>query len=236
MYPVDETASFIAKRNKEKELFVPLSFERKKAGGIRMCQRCLQTKPDRTHHCSQCNQCVLKMDHHCPWVANCIGFYNYKFFLNMLFYASFLAIFVTCTSYPVFIAALSSEEINPFLQFFIITSWLLVAAFGPIITGFFIFHLWLLSKQYTTIEYCEKRRASADSQFKNRSPYNRGCCTNFSTVLGYPLLWWFPCFRNLDGDGLKYEIADDLKALQTASETTPGKNNKDQDDLRPTES
>jgi hypothetical protein len=37
MYPVDETASFIAKRNKEKELFVPLSFERKKAGGIRMC-------------------------------------------------------------------------------------------------------------------------------------------------------------------------------------------------------
>lgn len=31
------------------------SFERKKQGGIRMCQRCLRTKPDRTHHCSQCN-------------------------------------------------------------------------------------------------------------------------------------------------------------------------------------
>jgi len=28
------------------------SFERKKYGGIRMCQRCLRTKPDRCHHCS----------------------------------------------------------------------------------------------------------------------------------------------------------------------------------------
>jgi len=52
LYPPDETASFIAKKNKSKELFVPISFERKKMGGIRMCQRCLQTKPDRTHHCS----------------------------------------------------------------------------------------------------------------------------------------------------------------------------------------
>ena len=53
-----------------------------------MCQRCLRTKPDRCHHCSQCNKCILKMDNHCPWVANCIGFYNYKYFLNMLLYAS----------------------------------------------------------------------------------------------------------------------------------------------------
>jgi len=28
------------------------AFERKNNGGIRMCQRCLRTKPDRTHHCS----------------------------------------------------------------------------------------------------------------------------------------------------------------------------------------
>lgn len=115
LYPPEETDSFIAKKNKSKELFVPISFERKKMGGIRMCQRCLQTKPDRTHHCSQCNKCILKMDHHCPWVANCIGFYNYKYFLNMLFYASFLSVFIAVTSYPVFIAALASEDMNPYL-------------------------------------------------------------------------------------------------------------------------
>jgi palmitoyltransferase len=52
----------------------------------RFCSHCLKFKPDRCHHCRQCNSCVLKMDHHCPWVINCIGFYNYKYFINMLVY------------------------------------------------------------------------------------------------------------------------------------------------------
>ena len=121
------------------------SFERKKFGGIRMCQRCLRTKPDRCHHCSQCNQCVLKMDHHCPWVANCIGFYNYKYFLNMLFYASITCVLIITSSYPVLGAVLSREDVDYRLAYFIVTAYVLACVFGFIITGFLSFHLWLIS-------------------------------------------------------------------------------------------
>lgn len=43
-------------------------------------------KPERTHHCSVCKQCNLKMDHHCPFVQNCVGLHNHRFFVQMLIY------------------------------------------------------------------------------------------------------------------------------------------------------
>lgn len=45
------------------------------------CPKCCSIKPDRAHHCSVCQRCVRKMDHHCPWVNNCVGENNQKYFV-----------------------------------------------------------------------------------------------------------------------------------------------------------
>ncbi|PNH06833.1 putative ZDHHC-type palmitoyltransferase 4 [Tetrabaena socialis] len=52
----------------------------------RWCRKCNRPKPPLSHHCSICRRCVLKMDHHCVWMANCVGFYNYRYFVLFLFY------------------------------------------------------------------------------------------------------------------------------------------------------
>ncbi|TYZ68840.1 hypothetical protein PybrP1_011541 [[Pythium] brassicae (nom. inval.)] len=59
----------------------------------RTCRRCRQFKPGRAHHCSICDRCVIKMDHHCPWVNNCVGLGNHKFFLLFIFYVFVLSLY-----------------------------------------------------------------------------------------------------------------------------------------------
>ncbi|KAJ7092426.1 DHHC palmitoyltransferase-domain-containing protein [Mycena belliarum] len=48
----------------------------------RWCSRCAIVKPYRAHHCRVCGTCILKFDHHCPWIGQCVGARNHKFFLN----------------------------------------------------------------------------------------------------------------------------------------------------------
>ncbi len=52
------------------------------------CKKCSIKRPERAHHCKTCKRCVLKMDHHCPWIANCVGYNNQKYFFQFVFFAT----------------------------------------------------------------------------------------------------------------------------------------------------
>ncbi|CAH8641435.1 unnamed protein product [Schistosoma rodhaini] len=64
-----------------------------KPDGWTTCNKCGIHRPPRAHHCRICRRCVRRMDHHCPWINNCVGECNQKYFIQFLIYVGILCVY-----------------------------------------------------------------------------------------------------------------------------------------------
>jgi len=199
---------------------LPVVERKKKDNGLRFCTSCSIYKPDRAHHCSRCNQCILRMDHHCPWIANCVGFMNYKYFLLFLVYALTSSVFVLSTSFVRLIHAFRPViDVAFFVShdlMVILAS--LICVFMTIALGIFLtFHLYLTVNAMSTIELREKKniRETRHRFLVAHLKFDKGYYGNLVHVLGPIYTWLLPIQPNslLDGTYCPSELQQNVKGV-----------------------
>lgn len=182
---------------------LPLMREVKSSTGERRrCKRCMTYKPDRCHHCRVCKACILRMDHHCPWIMNCIGFGNHKYFLLLVFYSVLGCGFMGSTVLESVIRSVT-EDRSSMHRFLLVLCFVLSLIMFVLLSVFLAFHVWLVQKALTTIEFCEKSKCSGSVSAgsggaggsEGRSPYHVGPWDNIVAVLGpRPVFWLLPVY------------------------------------------
>uniref|UniRef100_A0A7N8Y0X7 Palmitoyltransferase n=1 Tax=Mastacembelus armatus TaxID=205130 RepID=A0A7N8Y0X7_9TELE len=149
---------------------------------LKYCFTCKIFRPPRASHCSLCDNCVERFDHHCPWVGNCVGRRNYRFFYLFILSLSFLTIFIFAFVITHIILSdlsltLSCTVLEVVVCFFSI--WSIVGLSG--------FHTYLISSNQTTNEDI-KGSWSTKRGKDNYNPYSYGnILTNCCAALCGPL-------------------------------------------------
>lgn len=179
------------------------------------CNKCKKHRPPRSHHCRKCNKCILKMDHHCPWIANCVGFYNQKYFCLFTYY-SFLSSFFFIISHIVILAKYKyildedkeAEELafamflKKIIPFIIVLFSFFALIFLFCVSGFKLYrNIKMLLHNSTLIEeriYAKKE----DNTFYDKNEFQ-----SFKMVMGEKWYQWFiPKFSiKLGNDGFCFD-------------------------------
>ncbi|KAL4648996.1 putative palmitoyltransferase ZDHHC14 [Arapaima gigas] len=166
---------------------------------LKYCFTCKIFRPPRASHCSLCDNCVERFDHHCPWVGNCVGRRNYRFFYLFILLLSFLTIFIFAfvvthvilrSNQTSFLSALKDSPARYlFRASECICGCGVVVCFFSMwsIVGLSGFHTYLISSNQTTNEDIKGSWSSKRGK-ENYNPYSYGnIITNCCAALCGPL-------------------------------------------------
>lgn len=158
------------------------------------CSKCYRIRSARTHHCSICKNCIVKMDHHCPWIYNCVGYGNYKYFYLFLLHLTIVDAFYVLSSLDPLSYSLNVKEGEASALPLSTRSWVILTvvlafAMGVAVLGFLAFHTYLILNNLTTIEFLQGR-SRADHKLRSRGKFSRnrfdlGRSRNWGEVFGH---------------------------------------------------
>jgi palmitoyltransferase len=175
---------------------------------------------------------VLKFDHHCPWIGQCVGARNHKFFVNFLQWSSLFCIWTFATLVALIPQESKNDGTNIDPQHIVVIA--LAGLFFVFTVTLLLDHIRLICLNQTTVEslgFRDMREQESAALGRAFSWYQCGAKrrkkrewneewgvmdtegnlwwlgssrTNWESVMGKPVLWWILPIGRSASDGLEY--------------------------------